>query len=108
MARSHHENNGQFQVSEETMFLPDNRNIAAFPLGNRDFPVGNVDFLVEERMTCTHFEVNGDGLGASPTVSESPCDNVLALGQSPSTSVARVTSRDGSYLLNGCRRRHLE
>ena len=46
-----------FQVSEETMFLSDE----VFPLPSGDFPL-------EEITSRTHFEVNGDGLAAIPTV----------------------------------------
>ena len=56
-----------FQVSEETMFLSDEM----FPLPSSDFPL-------EEMTSRTHFEVNGDGLTAIPTVPQSPGDKGLA------------------------------
>ena len=50
------------------MFLSDDGNTAVFPLPNGDFPL-------EEMITRTHFEVNGDGIGPMPPVSQSPVDN---------------------------------
>ena len=54
------------------MFLSDDGNTAVFPM-----PSG--DFNIEEMTSRTHFEVNGDGIAAIPTVSQSPGDNGLAL-----------------------------
>ena len=55
------------QVSEETMFVSDE----VFPLPSGDCPL-------EEMTSRTHFEVNGDGLAAIPTVPQSPGDKGLA------------------------------
>ena len=54
------------------MFLSDDGNTAVFPM-----PSG--DFNIEEMTSRTHFEVNGDGIAAIPTVPQSPGDNGLAL-----------------------------
>ena len=37
------------------------------------------DFPIEEMISRTYFEVNGDGIAAIPTVSQAPGDNGLAL-----------------------------
>ena len=63
------------------MFLSDDGNTAVFPMPSGDFPV-------DEMTSRTHFEVNGNGIAAIPTVSQSPGDNAW-VGPSPSSPAAR-------------------